>query len=70
MTPMPEQTRPKIVCLPSSHGVGASVMKNCKCQGQVNQGGTLASGTATSKYNATDFCMVALAANHSDQLAD
>lgn len=26
---MPEHTRPKMVCLPSSHGVGASVMKNC-----------------------------------------
>lgn len=26
---MPFLTRPKMVCLPSSHGVGASVMKNC-----------------------------------------
>lgn len=40
-TPMPEQTRPKIVCLPSSHGVGASVMKNCTYQCQVIQGGNL-----------------------------
>ena len=29
MTPMPEETRPKMVCFPSSHGVGANVMKNC-----------------------------------------
>lgn len=29
MTPMPEDTRPKMVCLPSSHGVGARVTKNC-----------------------------------------
>ena len=29
MTPMPEDTRPKMVCFPSSHGVGANVMKNC-----------------------------------------
>lgn len=27
-TPIPLVTRPKIVCFPSSHGVGASVMKN------------------------------------------
>eukprot|EP00967_Tisochrysis_lutea_P048026 scaffold58631_cov15-Tisochrysis_lutea.AAC.1 len=27
---MPEQTLPKIVCLPSRWGVGANVMKNCK----------------------------------------
>ena len=27
-TVIPEHTRPKIVCLPSNHGVGASVMKN------------------------------------------
>ena len=27
---MPEYTRPKMVCLLSSHGVGASVMKNCE----------------------------------------
>lgn len=26
---MPEYTRPKIVCFPSNHGVGAKVMKNC-----------------------------------------
>lgn len=26
---MPWQTRPKTVCFPSSHGVGASVTKNC-----------------------------------------
>lgn len=28
MMPIPEDTRPKIVCLPSSQGVGARVMKN------------------------------------------
>jgi len=27
--PMPLYTRPKIVCLPSSQGVGANVTKNC-----------------------------------------
>ena len=27
--PMCALTRPKMVCFPSSHGVGASVMKNC-----------------------------------------
>ena len=27
--PMPLYTRPKMVCLPSSQGVGASVRKNC-----------------------------------------
>ena len=27
--PMPLQTRPNMVCLPSSQGVTASVMKNC-----------------------------------------
>ena len=26
---MCRDTRPKMVCLPSSHGVGARVMKNC-----------------------------------------
>lgn len=31
-TLMPEVTRPKIVCLPSSQGVGASVIKNCRQQ--------------------------------------
>jgi hypothetical protein len=30
MTLMPLHTLPKIVCLPSSHGVGARVTKNCK----------------------------------------
>lgn len=28
--PMPPATRPKMVCLPSSQGVGARVMKNCE----------------------------------------
>jgi hypothetical protein len=28
-TCMPEAMRPKIVCFPSSHAVGPSVMKNC-----------------------------------------
>lgn len=28
-TLIPEHTRPKMVCLPSSQGVGANVMKNC-----------------------------------------
>lgn len=28
--PMPAATRPKMVCLPSRWGVGASVMKNCE----------------------------------------
>ena len=27
-TPIPLVTRPKIVCFPSSHGVGANVIKN------------------------------------------
>lgn len=30
ITPIPVHTRPKMVCLPSSQGVGARVMKNCR----------------------------------------
>lgn len=33
-TPMPLQTRPKMVCFPSRWGWGASVIKNCN-RGQV-----------------------------------
>lgn len=33
-TCMPEQTRPKMECLPSSHGVGARVMKNLHSRAQ------------------------------------
>ena len=30
MTSAPSMTSPKIVCLPLSHGVGATVTKNCE----------------------------------------
>ena len=35
-TGIPPQTRPKMVCFPSSQGVGASVMKNCRVVHQIH----------------------------------
>jgi hypothetical protein len=35
MTLMPEQMRPKMVCLPSKKGAGARVIKNCSMKEKI-----------------------------------